>query len=79
MKLIEGLTTIMVKKDTMDRKEKENEMNLLFMLLLIKILSIAIVSYFLWPRVIPEIFTNVKPNPGFLNILGLSIIIGLLI
>ena len=51
----------------------------LFVLLLLRILSVSIVAYFLWPRIIPQVFTNVNADPGFLNLLGLSLIIGLLL
>ena len=79
MKLIEGMTTIIMKKDSMNKKQRDSEMNLLFVLFIVKILSIAIVSYFLWPRIMPQIFTNVQDNPGFINLFGLSIIISLLL
>jgi len=79
MTLIEGMTTIMMNKDTMNKKQRDSEMTLLFVLFIVKILSIAIVSYFLWPRVVPQIFTNVQANPGFINLLGLSIILNLLL
>ena len=79
MKLIEGMTTIIMKKDSMNKKQRDSEMNLLFVLFIVKILSIAIVSYFLWPRIMPQIFTNVQANPGFINLFGLSIILSLLL
>lgn len=79
MNLIEGMTTIVMNKNDLDRRQSQREMNFLIVMFIVKLLSIALVSQVLWPRIIPEIFENVKPNPGFLNLLGLSIIIGLLL
>jgi|TARA_B100001094_G_C18142911_1_gene778937 hypothetical protein len=79
MNLIEGMTTIVLNKNDLDRRQSQREMNFLIVMFIVKLLSIALVSQVLWPRIIPEIFENVKPNPGFLNLLGLSIIIGLLL
>lgn len=79
MNLIEGMTTIVLNKNDLDRRQSQKEMNFLIVMFIVKLLSIALVSQVLWPRIIPEIFENVKPNPGFLNLLGLSIIVGLLL
>ncbi len=79
MNLIEGMTTIVLNKNELDRRQSQKEMNFLIVMFIVKLLSIALVSQVLWPRIIPEIFENVKPNPGFLNLLGLSIIVGLLL
>ena len=79
MNLIEGMTTIVMNKNDLDRRQSQREMNFLIVMFIVKLLSIALVSQVLWPRIIPEIFENVKPNPGFLNLLGLSIIVGLLL
>ena len=73
------MTTIVMNKNGLDRRQSQREMNFLIIMFLVKLLSIALVSQVLWPRIIPEIFENVKPNPGFLNLLGLSIIVGLLL
>jgi len=79
MNLVEGMTTIVMNKNDLDRRQSQREMNFLIVMFIVKLLSIALVSQVLWPRIIPEIFENVKPNPGFLNLLGLSIIVGLLL
>ena len=78
MNIIEGMTTIIMNKDVMDKKRREREMNIILVSFLIKILSIAIVSYFLWPKVVPKIFPTVQENPGFVNLFGLSVIVNLL-
>ena len=79
MNLVEGMTTIVMNKNDLDRRQSQREMNFLIVMFIVKLLSIALVSQVVWPRIIPEIFENVKPNPGFLNLLGLSIIVGLLL
>tara|TARA_Y100000590_G_scaffold470383_1_gene664329 strand:- start:9720 stop:10013 length:294 start_codon:yes stop_codon:yes gene_type:complete len=42
-----------------------------------KLITITIV-YYLWSRVMPNISSSIKENPGFLNLFGLSIIYHLL-
>ena len=78
MDIVEGMTTIIMNKDVMDKKRREREMNLILVLFFVKVVSIAIVSYFLWPKVVPKIFPTVQENPGFLNLFGLSVILSLL-
>lgn len=79
MNLLEGMTTIVLKKNKRNERETQDEITVLFVLLIVKILAVSIVAYFLWPRIVPQIFTNVNADPGFLNLLGLSLIIGLLL
>ena len=79
MTFIEGMTAVIVNKEELNKVQRRKEMQLLLFLLLLKVLSITIVAYFLWPRVVPNIFTGVKSNPGFLNLLGLSVIINLML
>jgi hypothetical protein len=50
------------------------QMKFLLLVMIIKVVLVYIVSKFLWPRVIPKVFTGVKANPGFINILGLVVI-----
>lgn len=79
MTFIEGMTAVIVNKEELNQVQRRKEMQLLLFLLLLKVLSITIVAYLLWPRVVPNIFTGVKSNPGFLNLLGLSVIINLML
>ena len=79
MTFIEGMTAVIVNKEELNQVQRRKEMQLLLFLLLLKVLSISIVAYFLWPRVVPNIFTGVKSNPGFLNLLGLSVMINLML
>jgi hypothetical protein len=57
---------------------KVGELSLFAFILLLKILMILIVSYVLWPKIMPKIFKNINPNPGFVNLFGFSVIISLL-
>jgi hypothetical protein len=54
------------------------QMKLFLLIVVIKVLMVYLVSQFIWPRFIPKIFTNVKANPGFGNLLGLVVIYYLL-
>lgn len=63
---------------------KEKEKNVLYielaLLVIIKLILLAVVAKFLWPLVMPKLFSNIKTkNPSFLQILGLSVILTILI
>jgi len=61
-----------------DEKDNSYLFQYLLTLLIIKSIFIFIVARFIWPRVMPNILTGVKKNPGFLTVFGLSIMIQLL-
>jgi len=44
---------------------------------LLKLFLIYIVMV-LWPRVMPKIMPSINKNPGYLNLIGLSVILSLL-
>jgi hypothetical protein len=48
------------------------------LVVLVKLASFFIVSQFLWPMVVPNVFSGAKSNPGFLNLVGLVVIYYLL-
>ena len=48
------------------------------LVILIKLVMVFIVSQFLWPKVVPKVFSGAKANPGFLNLVGLVVIYYLL-
>ena len=50
----------------------------LLVVMLIKLIMIYVVSQFLWPRVVPKVFSGAKAKPGFLNLVGLVVIYYLL-
>ena len=74
---IEKLTNIVIEEKPIDQKRVE--LSLILFIVLIKFALIYFVSAFLWPRVMPEIFKNVKSNPSFTSLLGLSVLINLLL
>ena len=77
MGIIEGFTDMVVQEHSEGEKQKLYSM--MFMVVLIKVALIYAVSAFLWPKVMPHIFSTVNANPGFLNILGLSIIFAIIL
>tara|TARA_Y100001970_G_scaffold247317_1_gene315972 strand:+ start:187 stop:411 length:225 start_codon:yes stop_codon:yes gene_type:complete len=74
MGLIETFVTGMKK----DENEKDNSLGFLLVLVLVKLLFIYIVML-LWPRVMPKVFPTVAKQPSYINLLGLSVILVLLI
>jgi len=77
MGLLEGFTNVVVQEHS--EGEKQRLYSLMFTVLLIKIALIYAVATFLWPRVMPNVFPTVNANPGFMNILGLSIIFAIIL
>ena len=77
MTVIESFTNVTTSNLS---KDKKNELyQLLFYILLMKLFFIYLVAYFVWPRVMPQLFSGVNPNPTFIQLLGLSIMISLLL
>ena len=77
MPLLEGFTNIV-----MSNTPEENKNELLQMLLIVlavKLVLIFLVAKYLWPRIMPALFSGVKANPDFLEILGLWFISGLIL
>jgi len=77
MGLLEGFTNVVVQEHSEGEKQKLYSM--MFMVILIKVALIYAVSAFLWPKVMPGILPTVNANPGFMNILGFSIIMGIVL
>jgi hypothetical protein len=77
MGLLEGFTNVVVQEHSEGEKQKLYSM--MFMVILIKVALIYAVSAFLWPKVMPSIFPTVNANPGFMNILGLSVIFAIVL
>ena len=48
------------------------------LVILIKLVMVFIVSQFLWPKIVPKVFSGAKSKPGFLNLVGLVVIYYLL-
>tara|TARA_B100000035_G_scaffold213241_1_gene182739 strand:+ start:253 stop:486 length:234 start_codon:yes stop_codon:yes gene_type:complete len=69
-----------IKNSDIEKKEKNVLYIELAVLVLIKLILLAVVAKFLWPLVMPKLFSNIKiKNPSFLQILGLSVILTILI
>lgn len=61
-------------------KEQKNELyQIMFTVLLFRLLFIYVVAYYIWPSIMPQLFSGVNPKPTFLQLLGFSIMIGLLL
>ena len=74
--MIEGFATFALESDVEDTDNYQ--MKFLMLVLAIKLLMIYIIAKFIWPRIMPSISSSIKSKPGFINILGLSLILHLL-
>ena len=77
MGVIEGFTGIIISDKS--QEEKDLMLRILFFALLIRLLFIYIVAVFLWPYVMPKLFKGVTPNPSFLQVLALSVMLSMII
>ena len=71
----EPFTTIIIEEEEPRNIDLFNQFMLI---LIIKLLLLYLVSFCLWPKIMPNIMPGINEKPGFWNILGLSIIVGLL-
>ena len=72
-KLIEGF------KEYASSKKKDNELlKILMIVLALRLIIIYLVAKYLWPIVMPKISSSIKSNPGFIPVLGLVMIVGIL-
>ena len=72
-KLIEGF------KEYASSKKKDNKLlKLLMVLLALRLIIIYLVATYLWPIVMPKISSSIKSKPGFVPILGLVLVVGIL-
>jgi hypothetical protein len=59
-------------------EEKENHwynnLGPIIIIIAIKLALIYLVMV-LWPRVMPKVFPSVNKNPGYINLIGLSVIL----
>ena len=76
----EGLANFIVEKEKPVQKVNKEKLRMKVVLfVLIQLGFVLLVSEVLWPRVMPKLFKGVEPKPGFMAILGLSVIAHLLI
>ena len=77
MGVIEGYTNIFI--DTrLNEEEKDYRLKFFTVMIVIKLLLVLLVAKVLWPRVMPQISSSIKPNPSFMSLIGLIIIFNLL-
>lgn len=73
--VVEPFSTIIIEEEEHRNIDLMNEF---IFLLIIKVSLLFLVSNYLWPKVMPTIMPGINENPGFWNIFGLSLIIGLI-
>jgi flagellar biogenesis protein FliO len=54
-----------------------NHLGPLLFIIVIKLVLIYLVMV-LWPKVMPKVFPSVNKNPGYINLIGLSVILSLI-
>ena len=77
MGLVEGFAEFALEGETQEDYDNY-QMKFLMLVIAIKLVMVYIVSRFLWPRVVPSVFSGAKSNPGFMNLVGLVVIYYLL-
>ena len=76
----EGLANFIVEQEKPVQKvDKKTQTKVVVLFILIQLGFVLLVSEVLWPSVMPKLFKSVEPKPGFMAVLGLSVIIHLLI
>jgi len=82
MGLVEGFAEYALENDSVDAVTQEElyhfQMKFLALVIIIKIAMVYIVSKFIWPRVVPKVFSGAKSDPGFMNLFGLVVVYYLL-
>ena len=82
MGLVEGFAEAALSNESSDVVTQEEYYMFQFkfyaLVILIKLAMVFIVSNFLWPKVVPKVFSGAKSNPGVLNLVGLVVIYYLL-
>lgn len=68
-----------VKSSDISIDDKNELYKIMITILLMKLLFIYVVTYFVWPKVMPQLFPSVNPRPTFVQLFGFSIMIGLLL
>lgn len=78
MGIVEGFATFALENDV-EEDNYDYQLKFLGVVIIMKILMIYIISQFIWPKVMPSISSGIKAKPGFMNLLGLSLIINFLL
>lgn len=81
MGIVEGFSNIILEEEevntdimALDKKE----MTITVMIVIAARLFMIFLVLMLWPRIMPQLFTNVIAKPSYIQLIGLSIIISLL-
>jgi hypothetical protein len=75
--IIENFYNSVVEDEKKNKEKWQNNIGAIIFLVLIKLALIYIVML-LWPRVMPKLFPSINKNPGYLNLIGLSVILALI-
>ena len=81
MGVVEGFAEFALENnsETVSDEEYNNfQMKFFLLVMVIKVMMIYVVSRFIWPKIVPNVFTGAKANPGFVNLSGLVLIYYLL-
>tara|TARA_Y100001958_G_scaffold159739_1_gene162915 strand:+ start:29 stop:280 length:252 start_codon:yes stop_codon:yes gene_type:complete len=82
MGLVEGFAEYALSDESENVVTQKDYMSFQFKFLLIvvliKLAMVYVVSQFLWPKIVPKVFSGAKANPGFMNLVGLVFIYYLL-
>ena len=73
-KFVESVTN---PEENNDHHHWYNHLGPIFLVVFLKLLLIYIVMV-LWPKVMPKIIPSINKNPGYINLIGLSVILSLL-
>ena len=77
MGLVEGFAEFALENNSStvsDDDYQDFQMKFFALVIIIKLLMVYLVSRFVWPKVVPNVFTGAKANPGFGNLVGLVFI-----
>jgi len=77
MGVIEGFATFALENEV-EESEYDYQIKFMIVVIAIRLLMVYVISRFLWPKIMPAISSSIKSKPGFLNILGLSLILSFL-
>tara|TARA_Y100000817_G_scaffold279290_1_gene242572 strand:- start:1046 stop:1276 length:231 start_codon:yes stop_codon:yes gene_type:complete len=75
--IVESFFNSVSKAEEKDSHHWYNDMGPILVVVAIKLALIYIVMM-LWPRVMPKIFPSISKNPGYINLIGLSVIVSLI-
>ena len=75
--IIENFYNSVVEDEKKNKEKWQNNIGAIIFLVLIKLALISMVML-LWPRVMPKLFPSINKNPGYLNLIGLSVILALI-